>query len=186
MSPLPDTASEGSTVRIASIALARCASSRSTTITARAALHSDVLEADLLLAQLAAHRVGEIGQALVQHRAQVGFEQEVGAAAQVEAEIDAALLVPARQVVEHGWPADTLGSANSTASAVKAMMAMTCQRGRLSMRPTTVLAATSCRRTGCPAGSCARPPARPAAASACRPRRIPWRRAPIRRGSGCR
>src|SRR4029077_9517068 len=30
------------------------------------------------------------------------FQQEVGAAAQVEAEIDAALLIPARQVVEHG------------------------------------------------------------------------------------
>ena len=92
-----------------------------------AALDGDVLEADLLLAQLAAHRVGKIGQALVQHRAQVGFQQEVGAAAQVEAEIDAALLVPARQVVEHA-AGSTLGSANSTASAVKAMMAMVCQR----------------------------------------------------------
>ena len=67
-----------------------------------AALHSHVLEADLLLAQLGAHRIGKIGQAFVQHRAQVGFQQEVGAAAQVEAEIDAALLIPARQVVEHG------------------------------------------------------------------------------------
>ena len=107
-----------------------------------AALHGHVLEADLLLAQLAAHRIGQVGQAFVQHRAQVGFEQEMRAAAQVEAEIDAALLVPARQ-----WsstPAGSrLGSANSPASAVTAMMAMVCQRGRLSMTTYCVLAATS-------------------------------------------
>ena len=86
-------------------ALARCASSRRVTTRPRPDSTVTSLNADLLLAQFAAHRVAEVGEALVQHRAQVGLEQEVGAAAQVEAEIDAALLVPVRQVVEQRRPA---------------------------------------------------------------------------------
>ena len=67
-----------------------------------AGLDVDRLEGDLLLAHLAAHRVGQVGQPLVHHAAQVRLEQEVRTAAQVEAEIDAALLVPARQGADDG------------------------------------------------------------------------------------
>ena len=98
-----------------------------------AGLDGDVLERDLLLAQLGAHRVGEVGQALVQHAAQVGFEQEVGAAAQVEAEIDAALRRTSAAVRRARWLGSRLGSANSPDSTVMAMMTMVCQRGRLSI-----------------------------------------------------
>ena len=156
-SPLPDTASDGSMARIASSALALRPSSRKVTITA-AGLDRHVLDADLLLAQLARTESDRLVSRSfsTEKSAPAGMRRPSG-----RARIDAALLIPARQVVEHrgrqhvgqreqrrqrrgfddgnGLPARRLS--------IPAFYATLC--GYFLPPP-----------TGCPAGFCARAPAR--------------------------